>query len=55
MRRVSDTGAFVYVKAARARGPGPLRHGADPKASPNCVRDVETDIPGPGGPRLWHH
>ena len=22
---------------------------------PNCVRDVETDIPGPGRPSLWHY
>lgn len=40
MRRVSDTGAFVYVGA-----PSP----------PNCVQDVETDIPAPGGPPLWHY
>ena len=39
MRRVSDTGAFVYVSAP----------------SPNCVRNVETDIPGPEGPPLWHY
>ena len=46
MRHVSDTGAFVYVRAA----PRPRA-----RKSPNCVLNVETDIPGPGGPALWHH
>ena len=27
----------------------------DPGRAPNCVLDVETDIPVPGGPRLWHY
>ena len=63
MRYVSDTGAFVYVRAAprpRARPPAAWNGGACPgdpgRASPpNCVQDVETDIPGPEGPALWHH
>ena len=34
-------------------GSTPPRHGAS--HPPNCVRDVETDIPVPGRPSLWHY
>ena len=54
MRRVSDTGAFVYVRAPRPRARSPCATGRARK-SPNCVQDVETDIPGPGRPALWHY
>lgn len=54
MRRVSDTGLRICEGPAPA-GPVPLRHGAGPKAPPNCVLDVETDIPVPERPSLWHY
>ena len=50
---------FGYRGLRICEGPGirgldpPLRHGAS--HPPNCVLNVETDIPVPGGPSLWHY